>query len=38
MKKTYEKPELEIVEFETEDVITESPVNEGTDKLPFIGA
>lgn len=36
MKKHYEQPELEVIEFETVDVITDSPVNEGTDKLPYV--
>lgn len=34
MKERYETPEMEIVEFETEDIITTSDPN-GTQPMPF---
>lgn len=40
MKKPYVAPEMEITEFETEDVITTSPTGgpntSGEDELPFV--
>lgn len=37
MKERYETPQMEIVEFETEDIITTSgdPVNDNTNVLPI---
>ena len=34
MKERYETPEMEIVEFETEDIITASGGNDDPNKLP----
>lgn len=37
MKEVYHIPEMEVVEFESEDIITASS-NLGSDELPFISA
>ncbi len=36
MKKKYEKAEMEIIEFETEDVITTSGIIPGENELPGV--
>lgn len=37
MKEVYNTPEMEVVEFESEDIITTS-FNLGSDELPFVPA
>ena len=36
MKEAYHTPEMEVVEFESEDIITASVPNYDTDELPFV--